>query len=326
MIQSGHWSEALFGEKGPGHAFALDFVRSSIVDDFLYRQYQEARDGVDGGYCLGSQDQRGRCLGCGACVDTGQREAITHHRIQQPEAGPYLSRLRDAVARKRRLRPVYYILRLDDLQPGVQPAFLNALLFREILIHYAALTDNLLSVRESLFTVTPPSRGRRAGKRRRYPTMGGESVFALYAWDVKALQEVLCEPIDTRKPTFDVVKQIDAFTPGVFNQVHLDLHLPADLFEQPRRHLEEYLGEAYVPYSLRRQEAQSTDASRYCFNVPAKGRKKKVILGGHFEIDEAGFSASLDVGPRFDLLAFLEQFGRTSPSHYAKLKVSNIRL
>jgi radical SAM superfamily enzyme YgiQ (UPF0313 family) len=323
MVQSGHWKEALLGEKGPGHTFALDFVRSGISDDFLYRQYREAREGVDGGYCLGSQDQRGRCLGCGACVNAGQRETITHHRIEQPEAGPYLSRLREVVVRKRRLQPAYYILRLNELQPGVQPAFLNALLFREILTCHPALTDNLLSVRESLFTVTSPSRRRRTSRRGRYPTMSGESVFALYAWDVKALHGILSEPIDTQSPLFDVVRRVNAFTPGVFSQIHLDLHLPATLFEQARRRLEAYLGDAYVPYSLRR-ESQTTGASRYRFDVPAKGLKKKVILGGHFEVDEAGFSASLDVGPRFDLLAFLERFGPSDLLRYAKFAISNI--
>ena len=154
--------------------------------------------------------------------------------------------------------------------------------------------------------------------------MSGESVFALYAWDAKALHGALSEPIDAQRPSFDVVRQVDAFTPGVFSQVHLDLHLPATLFEQPRRRLEAYLGDAYVPYSLRRQEAQTTGASRYRFDVPAKGLKKRVILGGHFELDETGFSASLDVGPRFDLLAFLEQFGPSDLLRYAKFAISNI--
>jgi hypothetical protein len=257
-------------------------------------------------------------------MDAGQRETITHHRIEQPEAGPYFSRLRDIVARKRRLQPAYYVLRLNKVQPGVQPAFLNALLFKEMLTCYPALTDNLLSVRESLLTVAPPSRGRRSGKRGRYPTMSGESVFALYAWDVEALHAVLCGPIDTQEPTFDVVRQVDAFTPGVFRQLHLGLHLPAPLFKHPRQRLEAYLGDAYVPYSLRREEAQNTGTRRYRFDVPAKGLKKKVILGGHFEVDEAGFSAGLDIGPRFDLLAFVERFGCPDLLRYAKLESSDI--
>jgi hypothetical protein len=327
IVQAGHWNETFLGEKGPGHTFALDFVQSSISDDFLYRQYQEARDGVDGGYCLGSHDQHGHCLSCGACVDAKQRQEITQRHIQQPEAGPYLSRLRDTVARKRRMQPVYYVLRLDALQPGVQPAFLNTLAFREILRQHPTLTDNLLAVRESLFTVTPPTQGRRVSRRGRYPTMSGESVFALYAWDVDSLQSALSEPAfaGSERALCAVARQADAFTPGMFSQLCLDLHLPATIFDQPRRRLEQYLHDAYVPYSLRRVKAHTLGASRYHFDVPGKGLKKKVILGGHFEVGETGFDASLDVGPRFDLLAFLDQFGRTNLARYTKLRVSSIR-
>jgi radical SAM superfamily enzyme YgiQ (UPF0313 family) len=320
IAQTGHWNEAFLGAKGPDYAFALEFVRSGIPDDFLYRQYREACDGIDSGYCLGSHDRHGRCLNCGACVDARQRQEITRHQIRQPEAGPYLTRLRDTVTRKHRMQPAYYVVQVNELQVGVQPAFLDALAFREILRQHPALTDNLLAVRESLFTVTPPTSGRRTSKRGRYPTMSGESVFAFYAWDVDALQRALSEPADVESARCAVARRADAFTPGVFSQLCLDLHLPAAIFDQPRRRLEQYLRDAYVPYSLRREEA-----SRYRFDVPRKGLKKKVVLGGHFEIGETGFDASLDVGPRFDLLAFLDQFERSNPVRYAELKVSDIR-
>jgi radical SAM superfamily enzyme YgiQ (UPF0313 family) len=330
MVQNDRWSEVFLGEKGSHYAFALDFVQSGIDGDFLYRQYQQAREGVDSGYCLGSHDQHGRCLSCGACVDAAQRQAITEHTIEQPQAGPYLSRLRDTVARKRRLQPLHYVLRLDELQPGVEPAFLNTLAFKALLDCYPELTDNLLAVRESLFTVTPPARRLgvqtgRVSKRGQYPTMSGESVFALYAWDTEALQRALSESPARSEPWFGVVRQARAFTPGVFVQLYLDIYLPGDVFDRPRRRLEAYLGDAYVPYSMRREQAGAPDAVRYRFDVPAKGLKKKVVLGGYLEMDEDGFVAGLEVGPRFDLLSFLEQFGHPSLLRYAKLHASHIR-
>ena len=105
----------------------------------------------------------------------------------------------------------------------------------------------------------------------------------------------------------------------------LDLHLPAAAFDAPRQHLEQYLAEAYVPYSLRREEGSIAGATRYRFDVPAKGLKKKVLLGGHFELNETGFDACLEVGVRFDLLALLDRFGRVNAIHYTKLTCSEIR-
>jgi radical SAM superfamily enzyme YgiQ (UPF0313 family) len=325
MIEAGHWNDAFLGEKGPDDTFALDFVSSNVAPDFLYRQYQEARAGSDGGYCLGGQDRRGRCLGCGACVDSEQREAITHHQVQIPETGPYLSRLRDLVARKRRLRPVYYVLRFDDLEVGVRPEYLNALAMIEILALYPEWVDNLLVVRESLLTVSPSGGGRRASKRGRFPTMSGESVFALYAWEAEGLRRALSETRGAAQDRFAIVGPAEGFSPGVFATLHLDLGLAATHFDQPRHRLETYLRDAYVPYSLRREDALSPGATRYCFQVPEKGLKKKVLFGGYFEVGETGLDAGLEIGPRFDLRQLLEQFGPSYHLSYAKLRTSHIR-
>jgi hypothetical protein len=333
MVDAGQWNEAFLGFKDADYAFPLDFVRGDIPPDFLYRQYEAARAGIDDGYCLGGQDglARGRCLGCGACVDPEQRAAITQHRMTVPEAAPYRARLRETVTRKRRLRPTYYLLRCDELEAGVDPTFLNALAFRAILTQYPELVDTLLAVRESLFTVSPPGQGRRSSKRGRYPVMGGESVFALYAWDAEVLQDALSRaPADAQRETasaarWRVIAPAEAFTPGTFTSFHLHMSLPLAHFPGARQQLDRYLRDAYVPYSLRRLAPHAEEAVRYGFDVPQKGLKKKVLLGGHFEVGETAFEASLEVGPRFDLLAFLEQFAPAYHVAYARLRARAIR-
>jgi hypothetical protein len=106
--------------------------------------------------------------------------------------------------------------------------------------------------------------------------------------------------------------------PGVFTRLYLDLHLPGDLFSEARARLEQYLRGAYVPYSLRREGAG------YRFDLPAKGLKKKVLFGGFLEAREEGFFAGLEVGPKFDLLAFLRTFGQPNLFHQARVQVSGI--
>ncbi|MCX7854917.1 MAG: radical SAM protein, partial [Anaerolineae bacterium] len=238
--RAGLWNDTFLGEKGPDYPFPLEFVQTDIPADFLYRQYQAARAGLDPGYCLGDATGPGRCQGCGACPDEEHRQAILHHRIRVPELGPYLAELRDVVGRKRRLRPLYYRLRTDAALSGVHPAFLNAFVFRQILACAPELTENLLSVREALFTIPPNDR--------RFPTLGGETVFALRAWDADALRAVL----SALGEGVEVLGPVEDFTPGAFAKAHLVLSLPVPL-PAVRAALEGYLRGEYVPFSLRRE-------------------------------------------------------------------------
>jgi len=318
MERAGHWNGAFLGEKGPHYRFALDFVESKVSDDFLYRQYQEAQAGTDGGYCLGSYERPGRCLGCGACLDEEQRRAITHHQVRgsarAPDRASLTAQLREMMAYKRRLRPVYFRLRLGPWLAGTLPEFVNAFVFKELLARYPELVDNLLSVRESLFTQRPNDR--------RFPSVSGETVFALKAWDVEALEHSLVEAQDGGGTGCEVLGRAEGFTPGEFTRLHLDVHLPADLFPEARARLEEYLRGAYLRYSLRRE------GERLRFDLPRKALKRKVLFGGFFEPyqhdSEEGLFASLDVGPKFDLGVFLETFSGESLSCYARVRVSEI--
>ena len=361
MERTGRWDDAFLGEKGPDYPFPLEFVQTDIPADFLYRQYQAARASLDRGYCLGDAAGPGRCQGCGACPDEEHRRAILHHRIRVPDLGPYLAQLREVVGRKRRLRPVYYRIRTDASLSGVHPAFLNAFVFRQILAHAPELTDNLLSVREALFTVPPNDR--------RFPTLGGETVFALRAWDADVLRDALA-PLSRAAPDLscsvvaqdlscsgqdesyatsvaqdlscsgqdesyttsvapdlscfgqdksyatsvaqdlscsdlscpgqiELLEPVDEFTPGAFAKAHLALFLPLPL-PAARGALEGYLRGAYVPFSLRRE------GEGYTIEVPPRGVKKKVVFGGRLEALPEGTVLTLEVGPKFDLLALLQ--------------------
>jgi hypothetical protein len=319
MARAGHWNDAFLGEKEPGYPFPLDFVQGGVSPAFLYRQYEQARAGVDDGYCLGNVDGDGRCLGCEACTENAQREAITRHRVALPDAGPYLARLREIVTRKRRLAPVYYCLRLETQVSGVRPAFRDTLAFRAILARYPELTEDLLAVREALFA----AQGRWPRGGGGFPTMGGESVYALYAWDAEALRRVLSAPRGAGETGFAILGPAEGFTPeGGFARLHLDLHLPTAHYPQGRQMIETYLRDAYVPYSLRREAPHAEGARRYAFDVSSKGLKKRVLFGGTFEASEAGLDAELEVGPRLDLLALL---GGPERVCYARIEVSEIR-
>ncbi len=289
----GHWTADFLGEKGLDYPFPLEFVQTDVPAEFVYRQYQEARAGMDRGYCLGDGEGPGRCLGCGACPDEETRRAITHHRIRLPDAG-YLTALQETVSRKRRLRPLYYRFRVGDWLTGVLPEFLNAFVFRQLLTAAPELTDNLLSVREALFTVLPNDR--------RFPVMGGETVFALRAWDADGLAEALGRLSDLGDGV-EALGPAEDFRPGVFSLARVELFLPGLPFAEGRAALEQYLRGAYVPFSLRRE------GEAYGLDIPSRGQKKKILFGGRLESRPDGFFAVLEVGPKGDLMNFLRRIG-----------------
>jgi hypothetical protein len=137
------------------------------------------------------------------------------------------------------------------------------------------------------------------------------------AWDVEGLEAGFFP----RNPAsgFEIIGPAEGFTPGVFTRLHLDVHLPADIFPEPQARLEQYLRGAYLRYSLRRE------GTRYRFDLPRKALKKKILFDGFLETQEGGFLASLDVGLKFDLGAFLQTFGGEDLFRHARARVSGIR-
>ncbi|MBN1977381.1 MAG: radical SAM protein [Anaerolineae bacterium] len=311
MKKAGQWNDEFLGEKGPDYSFPLAFVASNVPADFLYRQYQETLSSTDSGYCLGSHDAPGRCLGCGACADEAQRRAIIQHQIHQVERSEYLPRLREVMTHKRQLSPVYVRLRIRPWLAGVEPALLNGFTFKELLARYPELTDNLLSVRESLFTVKPNNR--------QFPGVSGETVFALTAWDAEALHQTLLSAAEHTGDSLELIGPAERFSPGEFRRLHLDIRLPSEFFPDPRARLEEYLRGAYLPYSLRRERK-----NRLAFDLPAKALKRKILFGGFIEARDDGFLASLDAGQKFDLAALLGTFPGESLHRHARVSSSKI--
>ncbi len=128
-------------------------------------------------------------------------------------------------------------------------------------------------VRESLFTVAPNPQ--------RFPTLGGETVFALRAWDEEGLRNALA-PLTDLGEGVELVGPLEAFTPGVFAAARLEVILPLP-FAGDRAALERYLREAYVPFSLRRED------DRYRLEAAPRGMKKRVVFGAGFRRARRGF-------------------------------------
>lgn len=300
MKQNGQWTDAFLGEKAADYPFALEFVQGRVSAPFLYRQFEAGRAWLDEGYCLGTE----RCLSCGACRDEAQRQTILQHRIEQPPRGPYLAGLRRTIEEKRRLKPTYLRLRLSERLSGALPEWVDAYVFQGLLRLHPDWTDRLLSVRESLFTT--------AANARRFPSLSGETVFALKSWEQITGQAEVGDG-------FEVLGPAEGFTPGEYTRLTLQVFLPTAHFAEPRKRLEAYLQKEYLGYSLKRQD------QRFVFDVHKPGLKKKLVLGGWFEAVTGGWRAYLEVGVRFDVMAWLEGFGSRNLHHQARVTVLEVQ-
>jgi hypothetical protein len=251
-------------------------------------------------------------------VDAEQRASIVQHRIRGPEPGAQLRELRGLMARKHRIKPLYVRVCVPRSLAGVRPAFLNAALQQALLAQHPEWTDNLLAVDESLFSLRPNSH--------RFPPLTGETVFALKAWDAEALADAFAAPPSpTAMPSvFDLLGLAEDFVPGAYTGLELDLSLPVRHFVEPRVHLEQYLRDAYLPYSLRRVSSPGSSETRYSFDVPAKGLRKKILWAGTFSLGEKGMEAHLEIGPGFDLSAFLDTFYERAHYH-ARVHITHIK-
>jgi hypothetical protein len=316
MEERGWWRPAFLGEKGPDYPFALDFVGLNVAPDLFYEQYEQARAGVDPGYCLGEVGspagvgEPGRCLGCGACTLPEERAAIVEHRMRHPGAG-YLKELERTMRTKWRQQPIYARFRLPRLVAGAEPAWINAFLMRTLMRAHPELVDNLLSAQESLFT-TKDNVARYAG-------LHGETVVALKVWDPPALGRALASHQDLGHGTL-FEGFLDDFEPGLFQRASLHVILPAAHFPDAGRRLRRYLQDQYVPVNLRGMERG------YRFDIPAKARKKRVLFEGAFHEAAGVFHADLVVSPKFDLVDYLRSFPGPDRAREARVEVCNLTL
>ncbi|MFP4345580.1 MAG: radical SAM protein [Anaerolineales bacterium] len=307
---AGFWNEDFLGEKGPEYAFPLDFVANGIGDDFFYCRYEEARSGVDEGYCLGVEGLPGRCMTCGACALPEQRQAILQHKMVQAESRDYWKRLPALMKTKWRLQPVYARLRLPPVVTGVEPAWFNSWALHYLLRTYPELLENLLAAQESLLTVRE-----NAG---RFANFYGETIFALQAWERDALIWQLAAAEGESEA--GVVDLIEDFTPGSFSRLRLSLTLPVRHFPAAGQRLRDYLRELYVPANIRGV------GEGYVFDLPQKALKKKVLFEGRYVEDDEHFEASLVLGPKFDLLGFLRSFEEPKRYREASIEIREVIL
>jgi hypothetical protein len=252
----------------PSGTGAFPFVTRTVSEAFLRDRWELAQRFLDGGYCLAAD-----CLGCGACADASDRASLTGRdrtlRVTQEVI--------DAVARveadKRRLAPVYLRATLPSDFCGHSPEWVSARLLQSILTSHPALTDNLLAVEESLFSV--------GENEERQVIPSGETVLELKAWDPKTLTSTVATDVGDGARLNAALLNVEAhiqpvplppaFARGAFVRATWKITAAASPREAASQ-ASAWLKDLRLPHTLRRnQEAWQVDLA------PAAAKKKCVF-------------------------------------------------
>jgi radical SAM superfamily enzyme YgiQ (UPF0313 family) len=274
------------GERNP-----FPFVKRTVAAPFLKERWKDACDYRDKGYCLGEA-----CFVCGACSTPEEQGSLVNHPRVQEISDDDIEALSRLDASKRQLAPLYRSVNLPDAYAGHQAAYVNAELMRHLLRHHPDLMDNLLSVKEALFT---------AGENEaRFPVPGGQTVVAFRAWDRKALVSTLAAAAPL------IGKEVaPGFQPGAFSKASCLLHTalsPRDVAQSAST----WLNSLHLPHTLcRADEGWRLDPA------PA-ALKKKVLYTCTLQPIEGGTCVALDCSSKLPLREWLITLPRhaTQPS------------
>ncbi len=353
----GLWTPDWLGEKPADHPFALAFVRSNVTPKFLFKQFQASRRDEDGGFCLG-----GACLACGACASASERKQQTGHRLQKPTDRDWLKKFTALMEAKAKLKPVYGRFWLPPDLAGATPEWLNAFVLRELLKALPEQAENLLGVRELLFTS-----GDHAA---RWPVFSGETLFTLKAWDTDKLLAALAKSfpcsgnpataVADRRYSAPLVVGNSCFrsTPSALLPKR-EQELPPTSSSKPHRSPTIlWLGQVYpslgkdstpvfqaLDIELRLPAEFFPDAEnvfqrwlkerRLAFSLRRTDRglslqldpKKKTFLSkAELERHNTGTVFQLTTGPAFDLGEFIAAFGDASLARQADVRVLRVDL
>ena len=274
------------GERNP-----FPFVKRTVAAPFLKERWKDACEHRDKGYCLGEA-----CFVCGACTTPEEQGSLVNHPRVQEISDDDIEALARLDASKRQLAPLYRSVNLPDAYSGHQAAFVNAELMRHLLRHHPALMDNLLSVKEALFTA--------GDNEERFPVPSGRTVVAFRAWDRQALNRTLA----AATPLIGG-EVASGFQPGAFSKASCLLHtalLPRDVAQSASA----WLNSLHLPHTLcRAGEGWQLDPA------PA-ALKKKVIYTFTLQPIEGGTCVALDCSSKLPLREWLVRLPRhaTQPS------------
>ena len=274
----------LGGKPVPSVATAFPFVIRAVSEAFLLKRWDEARQFIDSGYCLGSG-----CANCGACADASERRAITGHARSPSIPDSVIERVALIEADKRRLPRVYLRATLPEDFAGHSPAWVAARLMQAILSRHPELTDNLLDAEESLFS---------AGENDdRLVIPSGETVLALRAWGAAAATDAVAGT----HALFRAVPLRQAFTPGVFSRATWQLFTAAAPREAAQM-ASDWLNGIRLPHTLRR------DGESWRLDLAPAAAKKKCVFDLSVRTEPSGTCVTLTFSPKAtlrDLLARL---------------------
>ena len=303
MEQQGYWNEEFLAPKVADYPFPLAFLEGGVSQGFLFRQFQKSTQAEDTGYCLSS-----RCQACDACETPDQRRFLKDHELKS-EGHSFIQRFRQRTQEKRLLKPIAIRIYLPDVCCWKSAEWSRAWVMRELLQFFPDQIDNLLSVREVLFH-TGDLQHQLAG-------VAGWTVFAVKCWEPAKLVDAMVAQPHPEKWTVEGVELSHDVT---FREAMLRLTIDPSRFPNPERSLAGFLQQNYCPCQMQRTETG-------CLLIPgAKALKKKQLIRGLMEQVNGIWRFELQIGPKFDLLAWLKKSAPQNWRSHMTADISSLQL
>jgi hypothetical protein len=170
---------------------------------------------------------------------------------------------------KRTVATLYARVRLPRSISGASSQWSNAWMMREVLAAYPLLVDNLLSIRESIFSRDSNGEG--------WFHWFGATAIAVQGSDLSALKRVLEEGSaapDSRSPAFSIDGFPERIKPGRYSSLRLMLSTSLLLYAEATERLSQYLRLEHIPATAVR------NSFGYEFQIAPKYRRKGIMYAG----------------------------------------------
>ena len=301
--------EELRAEKSAQWPFPLQFVENAPAAANLYGRYEKLKKALSFRRIETVERVQSR-------LNRGKLEpSYESNSRQRAENHIALKNLAAVMEEKKHGDTMYARIRLPRAVAGACPEWLNAWMLREMLAAHPPLVDNLLVIRESIFS--------HGSNREKWYYWFGKTVIAIQGRDLASIRGVLedaAAAVDSGSEVFSVEDFPELFQPGRYSWLRLVVctpHLPS---ARAARQVSDYLHLEHIPATVVRSPYG------YDFQIAPRYQKKGIVFAG--KVVESGdrWEVELTVGPKFDLSVLLNALASRTHEDQISVEIREVHL
>jgi hypothetical protein len=276
-------------------------IDMGVSEVFLAQQWEQARAGIDRGYCAGTVEREGVCLACGAC-DTEERKQTI--RAQPAPAAITAQEFRAAISRARTdERLMHFRVTVHARAAGLPRKIVGVAIGRALMLADDRLVEGYRGCRGSFLSNTTHT-----------DWVAGHEIITL-AWNRESedLVRAAVEEEAGRSRINDAMNGYGAV---------------AGLAQGPTATFRSYVFESPFPFdpadyfknAVLKYTSRKTGENAYRFDFSRESLKRKVIAGLSVERTADAWMVVVEPGPKFQVEMFMRSaFRLGSPEEWVRI-------